>query len=253
MHTFNKQEETLSKKEVELIVNAINHSKEQYKNMASERKLGFSNGKYLDRWNYIFANIRDSFNYESFITFPVSRGPLWEFIVIYNTDTKILYLLLKEDTFKKIRNDRNNPRHYVRIFNSKNSNYKTKRIEEQLSWLPKIEKISDKDIDEELKKMILNIKDEAKICKNILFTENLNGVTKISENIANYDLDILNTCDLTKHVVADIENIVDTKDNVIEPLPKIELNIRPNKIKRKEELISDKNKKDKEDKKKKKN
>lgn len=249
MNTFNKQEETLSKKEVELIVNAINHSKEQYKDMANERKLGFSNGKYLDRWNYIFANIRDSFNYEPFITFPVSRGPLWEFIFIYNTNNKILYLLLKEDTFKKIKNDRNNPRHYVRIFNSKNSNYKPK-IEEQLSWLSKIEKMSYEDIDEELEKMILNIKNEAKVCKNILFTENINGVTKISENIANYDLDILNTCDLTRYIMADIDNIVDTKDNVSDSLPKIELKIRTHKIKNKrKEIISDKDKEDKKNKK----
>ena len=87
--------EILSQKDVQSIVRAINYSKEQYEMWKNERNLGFENGKYLDRWNFIFANIRDTFIYKPFKTYPVSRGALWKFIVLYNTDTNILYLILK--------------------------------------------------------------------------------------------------------------------------------------------------------------
>lgn len=247
MNKSNLPEETLSKKEAELIVAAINNSKEQYKEWSNERKLGFSNGKYLDRWNYIFANIRDLFNYEPFKIFSINRGILWEFVVIYNTNTKILYLLLKEDNFKRIRDNSNNPYHYVRVLNSKNFHNEIE-TKIQMSMFLKAEVPLDKYIDEDLENMLLDIKDEVKGCKNILFTENKNGVIRISENTANYNLDIINSCDLTKYIIAEIENISDTQNDNVEPLPKIELKIRKNKNKdNKDEIISDKDKKDEKD------
>ncbi|MGJ0848339.1 DUF5986 family protein [Tissierella praeacuta] len=239
--------ETLSRKEVELIVNAINHSKVQYKEWANERNLGFSNGKYLDRWNYIFANIRDSFNYEPFKVFSIKRGTLWEFAVIYNTGTKILYLLLREDNFKRIKEGNDNAYHYIRVLNSKNSQTKID-TRTQISMFPKTEVASDNYINEDLENMLLSIKDEVKGCRNIVFTENKNGVIRISENIANYHLDIIDSFDLTKYITADIENISDTQNENVESHPVIELKIRQDKMKsKKDDIISGEDKKDKKD------
>lgn len=236
--------EILSQKDVQSIVRAINYSKEQYEMWKNERNLGFENGKYLDRWNFIFANIRDTFIYKPFKTYPVSRGALWKFIVLYNTDTNILYLILKENTFKQIRTHRDNPYHYVRVLNSKNFNLQSE-IKQQLNLFSEFETISNEYIDEDLERMISEIKNEVKGCVNILFKENNDGVYKISGNLANYDLDIFKTYDLSKYITADIDDIIDTKNDIVGSSPKIELNIRKSKIKsKKDEIVEDKIKRD---------
>lgn len=233
--------EILSEKDVRLIVKSINDSKQQYENWNNERKLGYENGKYLDRWNYIFANIERAFSYKPFITYHVSRGKLWEFAVIYNTETKILYLILREDTFKLISRRKDNPYHYVRVLNSKNFKFQ-KEVVQKINMFTGYEPITNEYIDEDFERMINEIKNEVKGCVNILFKENITGVYKITANFANYDLEIFKTYDLSKYITADIDDISDTKINFAPVLPKIELNIRKDKLKiKKEELVEDKN------------
>lgn len=248
MFEGNLPSEILSEKDINLIVKAINYSKHQYKQWNDERNLGFENGKHLDRWNYIFANIRDFFLHKPFRTYPISRGALWQFVALYNTDTNILYIVLKEDRFKGIRGKRDNPYHYVRILNSKNCHLQSE-ITQQLNLFSGFQNISDESIDLDLEKMIGEIKNEVKGCVNILFNENKDGVYKISGNLANYDLEIFKTYEWSKYISADIEEIIDTKNDPVDISPKIELNIRKDKIKNKnKDLVDDKSKQEAEQK-----
>jgi len=243
--------EILSQKDVKLIIKAINYSKQQHENWNNERKLGYGNGKYLDRWNYIFDNLEKYFTYKPYITYHVSRGRFWEFAVLYNTDTNILYLVLKEDTFKQIRSNKNNPYHYVRVLNSKNFNLQDE-VYQQLNLFSGFENVSNEYIEEDLERMISELKDKVKCCVNVLFKENSEGVNKISANLANYELNIFKTYDLSECITAGIDEIIDTKNDVAEGSPKIPLNIRKNKVKNKKtELVDDKSKKEDEQKNKK--
>lgn len=242
MIELNLPSEILSQKDVKLIVRSINYSKQQYNQWNDERNLGFENGKYLDRWNYIFANIRESFGRKPFITYHISRGKLWEFIVIYNIETKFMYLVLKEDTFKQIKGRKDNPYHYVRVFNSKNFELQREAVQ-RINLFSGFEDVSDEYINEDLERMICEIKNEVKGCINILFKENSDGVYRISGNLANYDLSIFKTYDLSKFITAGIDDIVDTKNDIATAIPKIPLNIRKDKLKSKnKDIIGDKNK-----------
>ncbi len=237
----NLPNEILSGKDVKLIIKAINNSRQQYQDWNNERNLGFENGKFLDRWNYIFANIRDSFS-SPFKTYPVSRGKLWEFIVLYNTLTNILFLILKEDRFDSIKRDTNNRYHYVRVLNSQNR-YLQSEIVQQLDLFGGYQDTPNQYIDEDLESMIGEIKDEVKGCVNVIFRENKDGVCKISGNIANYNLDILSTYDWSKYISAEIDEIIDTKNDYEVTTPKIELSIRKDKIKsRNTDIVDDKSK-----------
>lgn len=242
MSEFDLSSATLSPKEVRLLVQSINYSKQQYEQWNNERNLGYHNGKYLDRWNYIFANIEESFNYKPFITYHICRGKFWEFAIIYNTETKILYLVLREDTFKQIKSHKDQPYHYVRILNSENFEIDPQAYQ-KINMFSGYENLSDEYVDEDLERMISEIKNEVKCCVNILFKENSEGVYKITANLANYNLDIFKTYDLSKYITANIDDITDTKNDTGIVSHKIPLNIRKEKMKtKKEELVEDKSK-----------
>lgn len=221
----------LSKDEVRLITKAINDSKKQCEHHIEERNLGYGNGKYLDRWNYAFHNLEKAFNKVPFLTIHVDRGPLWEFLLIYNTTNKFIYLIMKRDTFNQVKNQKEKRIHYARLLNSKNFEIQEEKVQ-KINFFTGFEDITPKYIDESLEKIVGEIKDEVKGCVNVLFRENADGVYKISANLANYDLDIFETYDLTKYITADISEIVDTKPQPIITQPKIDLPIRENKIKK---------------------
>lgn len=244
MSKVNLSSEILSQKDVKLLVQSINNSRQQYEHWNEERDIRYHNGKYLDRWNYIFDNIENAFNYKPFKTYHVSRGRFWEFAIIYNTETQILYLVFKEETFYKIKGDKNNQYHYARVLNTKNFELQPQPYQ-KINMFSGVEDISNEYIDEDLERMISEIKNEVKGCVNILFKENREGVYKLTANLANYNLDIFNTYDLSEYITAGIEEIIDTKIDVVSSSPKIPLNIRKDKIKSKsEEIIEDKTKKD---------
>lgn len=233
--------EILSDNEVRLIIKAINDSRQQYEHWKNERNLGYENGKYQDRWNYIFANIRDYFT-SPFKAYPITRSPLWKFAILYNTDKNILFVVLREERFERLRRDNDSPHHYLRILNSQNYCHQ-KEFVEQLSFFEGFQEVPNQYIDENLETMIGEIRDEVKGCVNILFKENKDGVCKISGNIANYNLDILTTFDWSNCISADIEEIIDTKNDYIAAIPKIELSIKKDKIKNQnKEIVDDKGK-----------
>jgi len=242
----NIPEEILSAKYIKLIIKAINDSKKQYKEYARLARLATSNGKYIGRWDYIFTNIRDAFLEDSFEPVTISRGPLWEFIAIYQKDMKLLYLVLREDRFREIKNDASSPYHYVRVLNSQNYHLQEEKSQ-QIAFFPDIQIPSYEYINEDIDRMIGEIKDDVEGCVNILFDENENGLNKITANIATYSLDIIKTYNWNKYISADIEEITDTQaDDATNTPPLIELNIRANKRKdNKEEIIDDKSSKEK--------
>lgn len=240
--------EILSPSDARLIIKAIKDSMEQSKQWNSERNLRYQNGRYLDRWNYIFQNIENSFKGSHFKTYHVCRGKLWEFVVMYDINTNLIYLVLKENTFRQIKGRKDNPYHYIRIFNSKNFQLYKERPH-QMNFLGLSDQVSDEYINEDLERMIGEVKDEVRGCVNILFKEDSNSVCKISANFANYKLDILKSYDLSRFITADIEKIIDTNSDNISIIPKIELKVRENKIKIKNEDILKKEKEKKNDKK----
>lgn len=239
MFQGNIPDEVLSEKEVKLLIKAVNDSRSQYEQYAEENNLETRNGRFKCRWDYIFTNVRELFSDALFERHKISRGALWEFMAIYRVDTKILYILLREDRFTEIKKDISNPYHYVRVLNSKNC-YLQEEKAEQIAFFSDLKIPSDEYLDQDLERMLGKIKDEVKGCINILFRENGNGVNRISGNIANYNLEILKTYDWNHYVTADIEEIIDTKTIHLDDSPKIELPIRRNKLKEKnEEIIED--------------
>lgn len=236
-------EKVLSSKYIKLVIKAINDSRVQYEEEANERNFPTRNGRFLDRWNFIFNNIKNSFTDEPFKCFVIPRGALWEFVVIYNMNTNILYVLLKKDRFIGIKNDPSSKYHYVRVLNSQNYCFKNER-EEQMSFLDDFKTSPDEYVYEDFEKMINNIHDEVKGCVNILFEEDNNGVTSISGNIATYDLDIIKSYNWNRYISANIEEITDTNDNESDIKPQIQLKIRGSKLKddNKETIVDEKQK-----------
>lgn len=231
-------EETMSSCDIKTVISSINNSKKQYRQYVEERNLETQNGKYFTEWDNIFTNIKKSFSSYPFKCYKISRCNLWKFIAIYRADINILYLILKEERLKELRKD-NNPYHYLRIFNSKNCYLQKERlVQTSLSSEFEAQVVSDEYIDEDLERMIGDIKDDVQCCVNILFKQNSNGVNKISANIVSQDLEIIDTYDWSKYITADIEEVNDTISIEIEENIKpeiIPLNIRPNITKTKDE------------------
>lgn len=232
----------LSADDIKEIIKDISDGKKQYSKCAYREKLRYHNGRYITIWDYIFTNIENSFKDKSgFKCFSVERCALWNFAVIYKEDTNVLYLILKEKRFKELKND-NNLYHYVKIFNSKNCCLYKQRPE-QINCFRELgleeDVTNDIYIDEDLENMIGEIKDKVKNCVNILFREGKDGINRISANIATQDLEIVATQDWSEYITADIEEIIDTNNTYIEhkniELPEIPLNIRKEKIIKKEE------------------
>lgn len=201
-------------KEIIDIIKIISGSKAKYFQMADEANFRFHNGRHTTVWDIIFTDIENAFDKkDGYRCYAVKRCELWEFSVIYKEDIDTVYLVFKEKRFKELKKD-SGMGHYARTFNSKN-HYKLAYVDTgiQTSFFPGDEQFaaSQEYINDDLEKMIGEIKDKVKNCVNILFREGPHGLTSITANIANQDLDIVATKDWSNYITADIDQIIDTK------------------------------------------
>lgn len=218
--------ELIPEEKVKLIIKSINDAKPQYEKHVKNEGLVTQNGKYHTIWNYIFTNIENSFKEFPYKCYKISRGNLWDFIAIYDQKNQILYVVMKEKTFEKIKKSTNKDYHYVKILNTinpvKDEKYK------QTSLLPEDEDKAEY-IKNDLEEMLKHIDGKIKLCVDILYSEKENKVVSISGNVFDYDLDEIKTYSWNKYIEADINEIVDTDDNDDEiENPNIELNLRKN-------------------------
>ncbi|MHB8036003.1 hypothetical protein CF069_19180 [Clostridium botulinum] len=236
---FKIPENFLEPKNIKEIIKDINYSREQQNDDLKEKNLAFTNGKYQDRWNYIFNNIEKSFSNEPFKCCRITRSPLWTFVAIYRTDYDLLYILLKKDRFYDIKKNAKAKEHYSKILNLPNSISFNTGIYDQISFIPDFKRPITEYIFEEFENMLPNIKDKIKGCINILFLENQEGVTEISGVMADYNLDIIKSCNWSEYISADIGNITDTASILEEDVPSIPLKIRTkgNNKDKSEELV----------------
>lgn len=227
--------ELISENEVKLIIESINYSKEQYKNHVKREKLVTQNGKYHEIWNYIFTNIENSFNEFPYKSYKISRGSLWAFVAIHDHKNSILYVIMKENTFKTIKKSKDKDLHYIKILNLINPFRKKKN--KQLSLFPE-DKSKEEYIKNDLEQMLKDIDGKVKVCVDILFSEKQNKVTSISGNIFDYDLDEIKSYCWNKFITADINEITDTDDEYEVINKPIELLVRKH-VKRMEEYEQD--------------
>lgn len=249
-------EEVLDEKSIRLIIKAINDSRSQLREHLLERSFKTNNGRYQDRWNYLFNNIEQNFKDIRFKCYVVDRGPLWSFIALYDVNSKTVYIIFKRNTFLNI-NRNKELNHYAKMFNAINLRniYPKEPIAIQESLFKDTVDLSNlrSYINQQLDDMIGEIQMEAKLCVNILFEENRDTVTSISGNIANYNLEIKKTYNWNKFISPTIEEISDTK-SIIESnedkLPPINLKIRKGKSNKdkKDDMVGEKDNKDKSDK-----
>ncbi|AJA42643.1 hypothetical protein OR62_05485 [Clostridium tetani] len=218
-------ENFLEPENIRKLIKNLNDSREEQNYDLNEKNHPTTNGRYHDRWNYIFKNIEQSFRDKPFKCYRISRGPLWQLVAIYRTDYDLLYILLKKDRFLEIKKDSKNKSHYSKILNLPNNNLKMETYK-QTSFIPNLQLSNTEYIFEEFKKMIPDIKDKIKGCINILFTENKERLTEILAVIANCDLNIIESCNWSKYISVGVEEIIDTKSEFEENTPLIPLKIK---------------------------
>jgi hypothetical protein len=237
---INIPKKVLDEKEIKLIIKAINDSRSELDQHLRDRGFRYNNGKYHDRWNYIFNNIEKNFKNTEFNCYAVNRCALWKFIVLYNVHSKIVYIIFKNSTFHGINKRHNTLYHYARILNSINLReaYQndTIAVQQRFSSLEDNMTLSDltSNVNQQLDDMIGEIQREARLCVNILFEENNNLLTSISGNIANYNLEIRKTYNWDKFITPTVEEIMDTEsitNEYDENKPPIDLKIRKEKLK----------------------
>lgn len=257
MSNVNIPEKVLDEEPIKLIIKSIDDSRSQWYQHLLDRGLKYDNGKYLDRWNYIFDNIEQNFKNTEFNCYAVDRCALWKFVVLYNVHSKIVYVIFRKSTFLGINKKDNTLHHYARMLNSINLRniYPKEPIAVQgtFPFLKKNVTLSDltSNIHQQLDDMIGEIQREAKLCVNILFEENNDRLTSISGNIANYNLEIKKSYNWDKFISPTIEEITDTEDIELDEGHKIiDLKIRKEKFNQteKEDMVSKKGNKNKKDK-----
>lgn len=224
--------ELIPKEKVKLIIKSINDAKLQYKNYVKNERLATENGKYLTIWNYIFTNIKESFKEIPYKCYKISRGNLWDFIAIYDQKNQILYVVMKEKTFERIKKSKDKDYHYIKILNAANPIKKGKYKQTSLF---QEDKEKAEYIKNDFEQMLKDIDGKVKLCIDILFSEKENKVVSISGNIFDYDLDTIKSYSWNKFIEADIDEIADTNSNDDEDkTPDIELNVRKHVEKQKE-------------------
>lgn len=233
----NLKVELIPEEKIKLIIQSINNAKLQYKKHVKDEGLVTQNGRYHEIWNYIFTNIESSFAEFPYKCYKISRGKLWEFVAIYDQKNQLLYVVMKEKTFKKIKKSTDKDYHYIKILNLINPVKEGKYI--QTSLLP-VDKDKEEYIKNDLEEMLKDIDGKVKLCIDILYSEKENKVVSISGNVFDYDLDEIKSYSWNKFIEADINEITDTDgDNYEIENPNIELNIRKNIKKQKEENEED--------------
>lgn len=212
------------KEKVELVLKSIRDGKLQYDAHIKKENFPTQNGKYHEIWNYIFKNIEKNFNDFPYRCLKISRGKLWEFITIYDQETNILYMLMKQKRIEQIKNDDNNDFHYSKILNYMNNCLQSQK-KEQLSMFPQD---TDKKeyIERDLERMLGDINGQVKLCVTMLFSEIQGKVINMSGNVFDYNLDIIKTESWDKYIKADIDEIIDTKDELDSENPPIKLGIK---------------------------
>lgn len=211
---------------IKKIIDCINTGEAQYKEHFKREKFITNNGKYHEIWNYIYRNVNNSFCDYPYGCYKINRGNLWKFVAIYNKQEKILFVIMKENTFKELQKDLDNEFHYIKILNHYN-NYLQKNKYKQISF------INDKDkkeeyIQDDLTRMLGAISKEVKVCVDILFSEKDSKVTHISGNVCDYDLRLIKSYCWDEYIKADINEIIDTDEGEIIENPIIELPIKKN-------------------------
>lgn len=256
MSDVNIPEKVLDEKSIKLIIKSINDSRIELRQHLVQRGFKTNNGRYQDRWNYLFNNIGQNFKDTNFKCYVVDRGPLWSFIVLYDANSETIYIVFRKNTFLNI-NKNKELNHYARMLNSINLRniYPKEPIAVQgtFSFLKKNVTLSDltSNIHQQLDDMIGEIQRDAKLCVNILFEENNNRLTSISGNIANYNLEIKKSYNWDKFISPTIEEIIDTDDIESDESHKIiDLKIRKEKLNQtqKEDMVGKKENKNKKDK-----
>lgn len=213
----------ISGEEVKLIIKSIDDAKTQYKDYVKREKLVTQNGKYHEMWNYIFTNIEKSFNEFPYKCYKISRQRLWEFIVIHDQINYVLYVIMKENNFEKIRNAKGKDLHYIKILNLINP-FKIEKSK-QISLFPDDES-KEEYIKNDLDKMLKDIDGKVKVCVDVLYSEKQNKVTSISGKISDYDLDEIKSYCWNEFITADINEIIDTNDEYEVITEPIELHVR---------------------------
>jgi hypothetical protein len=235
-------DEVLSVRDIKLFIKGIKDADKQYKQYCKDRNLATENGRDKTIWDNIFTNVRDDFSREPFQNYTIARGRLWEFVAVYRTDIKILYIIMKEDRFKEIKGDKKSAYHYSRILNSKNNHFQDVKCEQTTLFEQDVDSPTAEYISDDLERMIGSIKDEVVGCVNILFKVNDQGVSKITGNIATYELDIIKTYNWSKYIEASIDDIADTSNDDMKNQPEIKLTLKSSKQKSSANSIVDEKK-----------
>lgn len=214
----------LPKERIESVLTSIRTGKLQYRYNVIEEKLPTQNGKYHQIWNYIYKNIKQNFSDFPYSCYNISRGELWEFIAIYNQEENILYILMKEERINQIKKEKNNDFHYSKVLSYINNDFQAEKREQICMAFMDDDK--EQYIKEDLERMLGDINGKVKVCVNILFSENQGKVTSISGNVLNYNLDVIKSESWDQYIKADIDEIVDTKDELNVENPPIELGVK---------------------------
>lgn len=231
----------LSKEKIELILKSIKDGNIQYIEHVRKENFHTQNGKYHEIWNYIFKNIESNFNDFPYKCYKILRGKLWSFIAIYNEESSILYILMKKERIKEIKNKEDNDYHYSRILNYINNPFQYEQ-KEQLSMFPQ-DNDKEEYIKEDLQRMIREINGEVKLCVDILFSEKEGRAISISGNVFDYNLDSIKSECWDEYIKVDIDEIIDISDELNVENPPIQLGIK----KRSRYSTLDKKKEDTED------
>lgn len=214
-------ESLLEEDNVVKVLNSIRDGEAEYRQHVIDDDLPTENGKYHEIWNYIFKYIKYSFNIYPYRTCIISRGPLWSFIVIYDEINKTLYVLMKEERLKDIKNTKGNDNHYIKTLNYTNNKYADQSYE-QLSFLNE-DNNKKKYIEDDLRGMLEKINGKVELCVNIIFSEKKGKVVSMSGNVYDYNLNLITTECWNKYIKADIDDIndisVDNDENPLINLP----------------------------------
>lgn len=189
------------------MVDALNKGKEECEDVRQYRKLVTYSSKGLVMWDLRFKHIYNNFKDTDYLPIKLKKGPSWEFIVIYESSINVLYLITRENNFKALRSKDNKDTHYIKVLNSING---TCNHNIQLNMFNKQNMVElDPQITGEIEEILGDFKEPIDCCKLILFKEDISGITKLTENIVDYDLNVIYSVDLSDSIVVSINQVVD--------------------------------------------
>lgn len=196
----------------EAMLNAMQDGVDIADGVLKKMRLVTQNGRNEMLWNSMNTEVKNVLPNDRFIVLPTNRG-IWQFIIVYDTETKIIYTLMKSARFKDVRHKYekcNGKVHYLECLAELNRSYceveyfQTSFLEDNIDRAEEKEKV--------LCKMLNDIREQAEKYILITFELEKKEIKLPQANLLSPNLDIMEVEDWRQYITLAYDAVLNMEE-----------------------------------------